>query len=75
MNKQQLISTCVHLRHKMMYVDENQSVPGKVDDSSDTTVYWCDCTHDPLGPDDAPIGPRLCQGCRSCYVGRSAAGS
>jgi hypothetical protein len=29
---------CQSIRHKLMYVDERQGVPGLVDDSSDTRV-------------------------------------
>ncbi|NOG52857.1 MAG: hypothetical protein HND57_00770 [Planctomycetes bacterium] len=61
------IPTCVHVRHKMMYVDQNQMTPGRVDDSSSTRVFWCNKTMDPLGPDDRPVTPRLCHANRTCY--------
>lgn len=59
--------TCVHVRHKMMYVDQNQMTPGRIDDSSVTRIFWCNQTMDALGPDDRPVTPRLCQGSRACY--------
>lgn len=59
--------TCVHLRHKLMYVDERQAVPGYVDDQSDTRVFWCEQTMDPLGPDRRNVKPGDCQASRDCY--------
>jgi len=55
-----LVPCCVHLRHKMMYVDEAQMVPGFVDDSSSTRVFWCAETGDPLGCDGRPVDPESC---------------
>jgi hypothetical protein len=66
----QLKPACIHLRHKMMYVDERQSTPGLVDDSSDTTVYFCTKTQEQLGPDDEPVSPADCSGQRSCFCPR-----
>jgi hypothetical protein len=63
----QLAPTCIHLRHKMMYVDERQMTPGFVDNQSDTRVFWCNETMDPLGPDRRPVGPDECRSAtRSC---------
>lgn len=59
---------CMNLRHKDMYVDERQSVPGLVDDSSDTRVFFCTCTQDSLGPDGAPVSARACKNGRPCYT-------
>jgi hypothetical protein len=58
---------CIHLRHKMMYVDVRQATPGLVDDASDTTVYFCTRTQDALGPDHEPVGPADCSRARSCF--------
>lgn len=58
---------CMNLRHKDMYVDERQSMPGLVDDSSDTRVFFCTRTQDSLGPDGAPVSARSCKGGRGCY--------
>jgi len=66
-HKLELVPACVHLRHKMMYCDARQERPGMVDVSSDTTVFFCTRTHDALGPDDEPVGPKLCDTSRSCY--------
>lgn len=60
---------CVHLRHKMMYVDPRQATPGLVDDGSDTRVFLCLRTHEVLGPDDRPVGPGDCATGRACYEG------
>ena len=60
---------CLHLRHKLMYVDERHAVRGMVDDSSDTRVFWCNRTHEDLGPDLEPVHPDDCASCRSCYEG------
>ncbi|MCA9312492.1 MAG: hypothetical protein KDA21_14860 [Phycisphaerales bacterium] len=60
---------CVHLRHKLMYVDERQATPGMVDDSSDTRVFFCGQTLEVLGQDGEPVGPRYCDPTRSCYCG------
>lgn len=62
-----LKTTCLNLRHKLMYVDERQSTPGMVDDSSDTRVFFCTKTCDSLGPDAEPVGPRDCTASRTCY--------
>lgn len=62
-----LVPACVHLRHKMMYCDARQERTGMVDVSSDTTVFFCACTHDALGPDDEAAGPKQCQAGRRCY--------
>lgn len=62
-----LVPACVHLRHKMMYCDARQETPGLVDDASDTAVFFCIHTHDALGPDNDPVGPRLCASGRVCF--------
>ncbi len=59
--------TCLHLRHKLMYVDERQSAPGLVDDSSDTRVFFCMKSQDAIGPDDDPVAPDVCGAARACY--------
>ncbi len=51
----------------MMYVDERQSAPGRVDDSSDTTVFFCVKTQDSLGPDNESVSPNYCAAGRACY--------
>ncbi len=58
---------CQHLRHKMMYVDDRQSIRGLVDDRSDTRVYFCIKSQDALGPDGEPAHPSDCTASRSCY--------
>ncbi len=62
-----LETSCLHLRHKLMYVDERQATPGMVDDSSDTRVFFCVLSQDPLGPDGQPVGPEDCIPARGCY--------
>jgi len=62
-----LETSCLHLRHKLMYVDERQSTPGLVDDSSDTRIFWCVKTQESLGPDTEPVSPDDCCPTRACY--------
>ena len=59
--------TCLHLRHKLMYVDARHMQRGMVDDSSDTRVFWCSKTQDCLGPDGEPVSPGDCSQGRQCY--------
>ncbi|MHC4414705.1 MAG: hypothetical protein ACYS0G_05420 [Planctomycetota bacterium] len=59
--------SCRHIRHKLMYVDERQTVPGLVDDSSDTRVFFCVKTQESLGPDSEPVSPDDCVAGRSCF--------
>jgi hypothetical protein len=64
---------CLHLRHKMMYVDPRQATPGLVDDESDSRVFVCQITQSVLGPDDEPVKPTMCDSTgRACF--RGAAG-
>ncbi|MHC4947770.1 MAG: hypothetical protein ACYTG1_05855 [Planctomycetota bacterium] len=65
----QLKPCCLHLRHKLMYVDERHATPGYVDDSSDTRVFFCIRTQDALGPDGEPASPSDCQASRGCFLG------
>jgi hypothetical protein len=58
---------CLHLRHKLMYVDEDQSTPGMVDDSSDTRIFFCTKTQESLGPDGEPVTPKMCHPGRDCH--------
>lgn len=58
---------CMSLRHKLMYVDDRQSVPGMVDAESSTRIYFCNKTQEQLGPDDAPVNPVGCCAARACY--------
>jgi hypothetical protein len=60
---------CMHVRHKMMYVDPAQATPGLVDDNSDTRVYLCVLTQEVLGPDGKLVTPGNCSPGRSCYCG------
>ncbi|MDZ4755933.1 MAG: hypothetical protein SGJ09_04395 [Phycisphaerae bacterium] len=63
----QLKPCCNSLRHKMMYVDDRQSVRGFVDDSSDTRIYFCVKSQESLGPDGIPVHPSDCTPKRPCY--------
>lgn len=62
-----LVKTCDHLRHKLMYTDERQTVTGYLDNQSDTRVFWCTQTMDPLGPDRKLASPEKCGADRKCY--------
>ncbi|HVU62900.1 MAG TPA: hypothetical protein VHC70_02895 [Phycisphaerales bacterium] len=61
---------CIHLRHKLMFVDPRHATPGLVDDSSDSRVFVCQLTQYNLGPDDEPVSPGRCESSgRSCFRG------
>ena len=59
--------TCLHLRHKLMYVDERHMQRGMTDNSSDTRVFWCNKTQGCLGPDNEAVSPGDCSHGRACY--------
>lgn len=63
-----LVPCCQHLRHKLMYCDPRQAVPGMVDGESDTRVYLCAKTQEVLGPDDRPVAPGECGSGRACFL-------
>lgn len=63
----QLRPACYCIRHKLMYVDERQSVRGMVDDQSDTRIFFCGKSQESLGPDGQPVSPRDCVPSRGCY--------
>jgi hypothetical protein len=57
---------CVRLCCKsMMYRPDER--PGLLH-TSDTQLYWCNITMDPLGPDDGQAHPQQCQPGRPCYT-------
>lgn len=58
---------CLHLRHKLMWVDSRQSMPGMIDDSSDTRIFFCMKSHEQLGPDGEAVGPKRCTSDRPCF--------
>ena len=62
-----LRTTCMHLRHKLMYCDARHAQRGLVDVNSDTRVFLCAKTQEVLGPDDRPVGVGECSNGRSCY--------
>jgi hypothetical protein len=59
--------SCLHIRHKLMYCDSRHDVPGMVDDSSSTRVFFCARSQESLGPDGAPVHPSDCTRARNCY--------
>lgn len=63
----ELSITCLSLRHKLMYVDDRQKLPGMVDSESSTRIYFCTKTQEQLGPDDAPVNPQACSPERACH--------
>lgn len=69
----QLKQCCLHVRHKMMYVDPAQATPGMVDDRSDSRVYLCVLTQEVLGPDGKLVTPSNCSPGRGCYCGAAKA--
>lgn len=58
---------CMNIRHKMMYCDSRHDAPGKVDNTSDTRVFFCARTHDVLAEDGKPVHPEECTPARGCY--------
>jgi hypothetical protein len=34
---------------------------------SDTQIYWCNLTLEPVGPDDGAATPKVCQPGRVCF--------
>lgn len=65
----EIIQTCLHLRHKLMYVDVEHMRPGEVDVSSQTRNYWCQLSQESRGPDREPAEPFSCSASRACYRG------
>jgi len=65
-----MVPTCMHLRHKLMYVDARHMTRGLVDDSSTTRHYWCELSQDARGADGGGVEPRGCASGRSCFRGR-----
>jgi len=59
--------TCLHLRHKLMFVDERHAARGMTDTNSNTRVYWCGQSQACLGPDGENVGPATCSPGRACY--------
>jgi hypothetical protein len=57
---------CVRLCSKSMTYRPDER-PGLLH-TSDTQLYWCNVTMDPLGPDDGHAHPKRCQPGRSCYT-------
>ena len=56
---------CVRLACKSMTYRPDER-PGLLH-FSDTQLYWCNITLDPLGPDAHAANPKLCQPGRSCF--------
>jgi len=59
--------SCLHIRHKLMYVDERHAQRGMIDNSSETRVFWCSKTQESLGPDGEAVSVDECAPSRSCY--------
>jgi hypothetical protein len=57
---------CVRLSCKSMSYRPDER-PGLLH-FSDTQLYWCNVTMDPVGPDEGHASPKLCQPARSCYL-------
>ena len=60
------MACCVRLCCKSMSYRPDER-PGLLH-TSDTQLYWCNITMDPLGPDKAIATPKVCQPTRACYV-------
>ena len=59
--KQELPLCCSNLRCKQMYYE------GRRPEITDTTIFWCVRTIFPLGPDNEPVDPQICQPGRTCF--------
>ena len=57
---------CVRLCCKSMTYREDER-PGLLH-FSDTQLYWCNITLDPMGPDSRHTSPKVCQPGRECFV-------
>jgi hypothetical protein len=66
----QLVSTCLSLRHKTMYIDVRHATPGTAEAECDSRVYWCSHTQECRGPDGETVGPCECSASRPCYTPR-----
>ncbi|MEX0611746.1 MAG: hypothetical protein WD738_14465 [Pirellulales bacterium] len=56
---------CVRLACKSMTYRQDER-PGLLH-FSDTQLYWCNITLDPVGPDQRDASPKLCQPGRACF--------
>ncbi len=54
---------CKHLRAKEMYYSNS---PGEIDQFH-SGIFWCDRTHDALGPDGVYADNEECNPVRSCF--------
>ena len=54
---------CRHLLSKEMFYDTG--IP--LEERSGSGIYWCDQTHQCLGPDNIAVGREDCGPTRSCY--------
>jgi len=60
------VACCPQLCCKSMYYRPDERV-GKIHES-DTAVYWCSLTEQPMGPDNQDATPSACQPGRGCFV-------
>ena len=66
--KTRVVTICKYLRTKAAYIGdegcrEALAVP------SETAIYWCNRTGEPLGPDADLVGPEECAQERPCFAG------
>ena len=59
-----LTNRCTDIRWKGMYIDadDDPTVP-----LSNTRIYWCDRTQNPVGPDADVVDEDTCTASRKCY--------
>jgi hypothetical protein len=53
---------CIHLRTKGLYIDTIREAAFE-----EQALCWCNKTLTEIGPDDEPVGPKICDGQRGCY--------
>ncbi|GIX06358.1 MAG: hypothetical protein KatS3mg115_0761 [Candidatus Poribacteria bacterium] len=63
-----VVTVCKYLRTKAAYIGD-EGCRDALAIRSDTALYWCNRTGEPLGPDADLTGPEECTPARSCFVG------
>lgn len=67
MSEGQPTRCCIHLRTRSMYAGSGER-PGLLREDDDTTVYWCQQTDTPVGPDGEDATPSRCHVGRPCCL-------
>ena len=65
--KTQEAPMCSELRCKGMYVSNPAVTEDAMIIPGDTTLWWCEKTQGPIGPDSDSVHRSVCTPSRSCY--------